>query len=591
MELISFQQSLNILRNRVDVLQCSEEKIPTRSAQGRVLIKPVHAKRSFPDVSRSAMDGIALEFSSVGDLPSELKREQWTRINTGDSVPAPFNAVVKIEDVQWRVENPILDRPVAFMQNVRRAGEDFEAGALLFASGHRLQPQDLSLLLTAGYEEMEVVKRPVVTFIPTGSELVLHESELKTENMVESNSAMIAGLVESWGGEFLITSAVPDEDDALLQMIRSNLAASDIVLISAGTSMGTRDRTGTVLQELGKIYFHGVALHPAKPVILAEVGNVPVIGLPGYPAAAYIAAYLYLRPLVCKLSLVEPRIRHEVLISSEDVPIRPTDSFYRVHCFDVDGRVYVRRIRGGAGAIFALSRMDGLMHVPANTPIRKRDAVRVDLIREVTQDSLVIRGASDPIVLRLFDIFSEENPADRILFWETSTEDALESIIERNSHLAIITTQQDGEDVFPEFAERLQENMLRYRIFTRIVSLILDSPDHFKEERMRVAVPHRNLPLWKQWLRVEDRDGTKYRTVPVPIDEVSLTSSLKNQSWDAVFADIRYLRAGQSALVMVGQHLDLVVSEGYLNHPPVKKLISLLISDQFAAQIKSLKEL
>jgi molybdopterin molybdotransferase/putative molybdopterin biosynthesis protein len=518
MELISFQQSLKILQNRVEVLQSSEEKIPTRVAHGRVLTKVLHAKKSSPNIPRAAMDGIALDFYNAGDLPVKLNTEQWIRINTGEPVPSGFNAVVKIEDIRWEDDQPVLEKPVSFMQNVRRAGEDFHAGALLLQSGHRLEPQDLSLLLTAGFEEIEVAKRPIVTFIPTGSELVAQQSEMKSENVMESNSAMIAGLVESWGGEFRITSAVEDEDDALLKMIRSNLAESDILLISAGTSMGTGDRTGNALHQLGKIYFHGVALHPAKPVILAEIGNVPVIGLPGYPAAAYVAAYLFLRPLVCKLSRVEQRIRQEVLISSEDIPSRSTDSFYRVHCFDVNGRIYVRRIPGGASSILTLSRMDGLMHVPADTPIRKRDAVRVDLFRDITPNSLVIRGASDPVVLRLFDIFHEQNPTDRILFWETSTEEALENIVERNSHLAIIATQQDGEDAFPEFADRLQENMLRHRIFTRSVN--------------RGATFH-----------------------------------------------------------AAAEHLDLVVPEEYLEFPPVKKLLRLLISDQFAAQIKSFKEL
>jgi hypothetical protein len=230
------------------------------------------------------------------------------------------------------------------------------------------------------------------------------------------------------------------------------------------------------------------------------------------------------------------------------------------------------------------------MHVPANTTIRKRDAVKVDLLNETSQRSIVIRGASDPVALRLFDIFSDQNPADRILFWETSIEEALENIIERNSHLAIITTEQDGEDVFPEFAERLQENMLRYRIFTRNVSLILDSPDFMQESRLRVAVPNKNLELWKRWLQREDPQERKFSTVVVSAAELSLTSSCKNSTWDAVFVDSRHLKGGQFSARTIAQHLDLVVSEEYLNHPAIKKFISLLVSDFFAAEIKSLTE-
>jgi putative molybdopterin biosynthesis protein len=590
MQPTSFQQSLRLLRNILEMLQPSPEKLSTRAAVNRVLAEAVHARTSNPQHPLAAMDGIAVDSNRVSQIPCMLNQEDWIRINTGEVVPSQFDTVIKIEDVEWEDEKPALRKPFVPAQNVRLVAEDFEGGTLLFPAYHRLQPQDLSLLLTAGYEQVAVFRKPVVTFIPTGSELVLNKADLGNGRIIESNSAMTSALVEAWGGEFRMSEPVEDETGILTTRIKSSLATSDILLISAGTSKGTRDLTGMVLAEIGKVHFHGVELQPARPVIFAEIGNVPVIGLPGYPASAFVASYLYLKPLVCKLSGVKNKNHQDVFISAEEIAAKPTDCYYKVNIFDVDGRVYVRKLPGGAGSFLTLSLMDGLMHVPSNTPIKKRDAVRVDILRDPIPNSLVIRGASHSVILRLFDIFREQNPDDRLLFFKAPSQEALENIVERNCHLAIITTQQDGEDIFPEFASHLQENMLRYRIFTRMVGLVVREPKDFQEEIIRVAVPSANLELWNRWLRQEHTEY-KFSTFTLPLEESSLTSLAAKNNWDAVFADIRFLRQGQSALVMAGEHLDLVVSEKHLEFAPVKKLIALLISDSFREQVNTLKGL
>ena len=133
---------------------------------------------------------------------------------------------------------------------------------------------------------------------------------------------------------------------------------------------------------MGQVFFHGVRIHPARPVLFGIADSKPVLGLPGYPASAYIAAGLFLQPLISALSgLVEKRQR-AVRVMAEDISPRDTDSFYRVQTYEVDGQIYVRRIPKGAGSIFSLAEMDGVMHIPPDTPIRKRDGVRVDLIHD-----------------------------------------------------------------------------------------------------------------------------------------------------------------------------------------------------------------
>jgi molybdenum cofactor synthesis domain-containing protein len=418
----------------------------------------------------------------------------------------------------------------------------------------------------------------VVTFIPTGSELI-------QENKIESNSAMIAALVESWGGIFKLADAVPDDRAALRQAIREAIASSEIVIVSAGTSMGTRDLTASMVQELGTLWFHGVAVQPAKPVLMGQVGDVPVVGLPGYPASAYIASIYFVQPLVRALSGVENRPFREVHISAEEIPARNTDSIYRVNLFDVDGRIYVRKIPRGAGSVLSLSRMDGLMHVPPDTAIHKRDGVRIDIVQDRSANTIAIRGATDRALERLWDLFKNALPSHRLLFWPAKGEDALESIIERNCHIAIVNTYCE-RDLFPEFARQLQENMLRYRILSRTIGVVVaDSSTinsvHDLSNNFTVAVPEQNLHLWPKTCALKQ--------VPIQLTDEALLRWIKTQSNIGAFIDIRFLKSNDKVFFETQEHFDLIVSESYSELPPIKKLIDLLLSPQYGEWISSFR--
>lgn len=583
MNLISYAESLAVLRRATSQMRGTPESVSVRDALRLVLCAPVYARRSNPAEPLAAMDGIALDAKGVEALPARLTPQQWLRINTGDSVPPQFNAVVRIEDVHWENENPVLEKAVVYFQNIRRPAEDFEAHQLLFAEGYLLEAPDLSLLLAAGISEVQAYRRPVVTFLPSGSELVKDPAAAASGQVPESNSAMIAGLVAEWGGVLRIEEPVGDDPAALSAAIKKVLSHTDILILSAGTSMGTRDFTSDVLQTLGRMLFHGVAIHPARPVLLAQIGDVPVLGLPGYPSAAYLAATLYLKHLVCALSGNRPSNRQEVYISAEEIPARKEDSFYRVECFDVDGRVYVRKIQGGASSVRALSLMDGWMHVPPNTAIHKRDAVRVDLLKDRTRGVIAIRGVSHPFALRLFDLFRERGNSGRILFWEAQPEDALESIIERNCHLALLRTHS-GRDLFPPFAHRLQEPMLRYRLFTRTVALLLRPGLSNLPEDPVIAVPESLLLLWQVFSEEHPVKSNPAQITTVAAAEDQAAHLLRSGSWDAVFGDIRFLREGSRSVGRVAESYDLIVSEGHLvGDAGIKTLIDLALSPEYEA--------
>jgi molybdenum cofactor synthesis domain-containing protein len=578
--LISFRESQRIVNELAGTLRSSHETIKTRDAANRILHKVIFALHSNPAVDVAAMDGIAVNVSAEVSIPSRFNPDEWQRVNTGDPISTRWNTVIKIEDVEFENEIAIVSKPIPPMQHIRLKGEDFSKDTLLFSADHKIQPPDLSLLLTAGYEDVEVLKKPVIAFLPTGSELVMQSAQ-KEGQVLESNSAMIDALITSWGGVLKIFQPVMDDYESLKLAIRKAIADSDVVVVSAGTSMGTRDLTASVIQELGMILFHGVSLQPAKPTLLGKIGDVPILGLPGYPVAAYIASLYFLQPLVTAISHNAPEPRREVHISAENLAVRNADNIYRVNLYDVDGRIYMRKISRGAGSILSLSQMDGLMHVPADTEIHKRDAVRIEVIHDRSANSLAILGVSDPILNRAWDLFKEAVPEQRILLWEYQPEDALQNIIERNCHMAIINTFS-GHDLFPEFARQLQDNMLRYRIFSRTVAAAI-LREGGPPCSSKIIIPARNQDLWSH-----HPESSQFQSVVVNLSDEAAVRWANSQSDVGIFADIRFLKPGCNKVLEVQEHFDLIVSETYAETPRIKKLIDLMLSPPYGDWIDSI---
>lgn len=582
MRTIPFDESLRIVQRCAQGLRRATESVPVRAALKRVLAQAVVAGLSSPAKPVAAMDGIAVDVFKLSELPARFATNEFARVNTGDDISPAFNAVVKIEDVEWNSGSAMIQKAVGFHQHIRNAGEDFSAGRLLLPVDHQLKPQDLSLLLASGCEEVDVYAKPVVAFIPTGSEFVAQGG-----NAVESNSAMVAGLVEQWGGSFYLGAPIPDDPEVLKKKILLMADTGDVVVVSAGTSMGTADYTENVLKSIGIVHFHGVAMSPAKPVLFAEVNGKPVLGLPGYPVSAYVASYAYLRRILSTLSGIPLPPQQSIYISAQEYPARDVDVFHRVQLFDVDGMGYAAKFEAGASSIYSLSYMDGLLHIPRNTPVKKRDAVRVDVIHDRSRNSVAVRGATDPLLSALFDLFTEEMPGFRILCWDVPDEDALQSIIERNAHMAVLATHPGLPDLFPDFARQLRDVMLRYRMFGCTIGLVCNSVETLEREirsgsrQIRMAVPRKREMLWRHLLQRNGWNQEKFIVTFTSAPEETLSQAVEKHGWDAALMDIRFLREAQDVMQPTPQYLDLVVSETYLTFQPIKKLIDLLLSDRF----------
>ena len=315
------------------------ERISLAECLGRVPAEPVRAPQALPGFARATVDGFAVRAADTYgvsdgqpgylDLAGEarmgrppdaaLRPGAAIAIATGAPLPPGADAVVKVEHTQSTLPGLIeVVRPATPGEGMVRPDEDAAAGAELARPGRPLRAADLGMLAAAGVTEVLVRARPRVAIVSTGDELVPSETaELETGQVRDATAPALAALVREAGGEPSFAGIVPDEREALEATMRRALAhGCDLLVVSAGSSVGARDETASAIASLGEpgIWCHGLAFRPGKPTLLAECGGVPVIGLPGNPRSALVVFRLIGMPLVrlvggCTDPPPEPTVR------------------------------------------------------------------------------------------------------------------------------------------------------------------------------------------------------------------------------------------------------------------------------------------
>jgi len=298
------------------------ETIPITDALHRIPAAPVTAAQPLPGFARSTVDGYAVRASDtygVSDgLPGYLDVAGAVRMGaaadvavgpgtavampTGGMLPPGADAVVMVEYTAEAMSGTIeVVRPVAPGDGVIRADEDAAPGAAIVPAGRPLRPQDLGMLAAAGVTSVTVHARPVVTVFSTGDEVVPPDTAALMPGQVRDATAVaLAALISEAGGDPVPGGIVADDPGLLEEALRPALGDSDLIVVSAGSSVGARDETATAVGRLGKpgIWCHGLAIKPGKPTLLAECAGVPVIGLPGNPRSALVVFRLIGMPLV-----------------------------------------------------------------------------------------------------------------------------------------------------------------------------------------------------------------------------------------------------------------------------------------------------
>ncbi len=401
------------------------ERIPTRQALGRITAEALYARFSVPAFNAAAMDGIAVKaektFSASEHCPLRLKiGEEAFYVNTGDVLPPDTDAVIMIEEVHLLSPEEVeIMAPAYPWQHVRKIGEDVVEGELLFPPFHHLAAWDLGALLATGHLEIPVKERPRVAIIPTGDELLLPE-EAKAELLasgrtVEFNSTMISALVEEWGGLPEVFPLVPDKREEIKAHLLKAAEDFHLVVILAGSSAGAKDHTAGLIEELGELLLHGVAIMPGKPAVFGIVKGCPVFGAPGYPVSAVIAFEKLMKPAFEAMYGVRipehPRVE---AFCGRKIPSRPgTREFLRVKVGEVAGKRVFITLKRGAGAITTLSRADALCEIPeAFEGLAAGERVKLELLRpekDFSKTALVV-GSHDMALDILAEFLKKRNP-------------------------------------------------------------------------------------------------------------------------------------------------------------------------------------
>lgn len=374
-----------------------ETQVPLDTASGRVLAAPLTAPIALPPFDRSAMDGYALcpagsdgaerfrveAHIAAGDDPAAapaLWPGKAARILTGAPVPAGADRVVPQEHVIR--DGPLLHVPTlpALGANIRRRAEDLARGMPVLEAGRLLTPRDVALIAALGIDRIGVRRRVRVALLSTGSELREPGRALAPGRVYNSNRAMLRALADHPATDILDLGSIPDDPARIEAAFRHAADVADLVLTTGGVSVGDEDHVGRLMTRLGgRLRVERAAVKPGKPVLIGEIGEVPLVGLPGNPVAAFVTYVLLARPLIARRAGAEPRpvlvLHAESTFAHERKPgraelvpvtLEPASPHPRLH----------RPAMVGAAKLTALASADGLALItPDRGPIRPGDSL------------------------------------------------------------------------------------------------------------------------------------------------------------------------------------------------------------------------
>lgn len=433
---------LNCLSNERET-----EMIASTEALGRVTAEPIFAKMSNPHYHASAMDGIAVKaedtFTAHEQNPVQLTlHEGFVYVNTGNPIPSPYNAVIMIEYVDEINENTIeIIEPASPWQHIRPIGEDIVQEEMLFPQGHKIRPVDIGVLLASQCIEVPVIKKPVVSIIPTGDELVFPDGETPPGKLVEFNGTVMANYVHEWGGNPQLTSIVKDRPEEIKAALLEAVEQSDIVIINAGSSAGSEDYTVHIIEELGEVFTHGVATRPGKPVILGRINDKIVIGLPGYPVSAYLDLEWFVQPLICHYLQVPVPKREtlKVKLGRRIVGTMGAEDFIRMSIGYVNGEFIANPLSRAAGVTMSLVKADGMLIIPSHLlGYEQGEWVEIELLKpkEEIRNAVVFNGSHDLTIDILSSKLKKRNYQSKIISSHVGSMAGLMAIKKGEAHVA-----------------------------------------------------------------------------------------------------------------------------------------------------------
>ena len=357
------------------------ELVSLSAAMGRTLAEDVAATEYVPDFDRSTVDGYAVRardtFGCTDAIPAilplqgevlmgegaefELNMEECVAVPTGGAVPKGADSVVMIEYTEDYGDGTIgISKSAAPGQNMIFRGDDVYPGKVILSKGRVLSSQDIGALAAIGRVQVPVVKKLTVGVISTGDELVPPEVTPGPGQVRDVNSPMLEAMLSTFGVSVINYGIVIDNEALLSQKVTRAVSECDAVLLSGGSSVGVKDAACRIIESMGSLLLHGIAIKPGKPTILGKAGVKPLVGLPGHPVAAYFITKLLVLPLLGRLTGRDMTSYTVTAKITESVSANHGRAQY--HCCRLErknGTLYAYPIRGKSGLITTLAGADG----------------------------------------------------------------------------------------------------------------------------------------------------------------------------------------------------------------------------------------
>ena len=604
------------------LLPLNGERVPLGQAVGRVTAGPVWAKISEPHYHASAVDGYAVRAEdTVGATETSPKRlrigPQAIYVDTGDPIPEGTNAVIMIEHTQPVREEPgegppthieIL-QPIAPWKNVRLMGEDIVISQLVVPTNHRLRPQDVGAIAGAGHDSVVVRRRPRVAILPTGTELVPPGSPLSPGDIIEFNSLVLAGLVEECGGLPTRLDILPDDFELIREAVDKALDEYDMIIVNAGSSAGSEDYTAKVVEDLGTLFAHGVAVRPGHPIVLGEARGKPILGAPGFPVAAALAFDLFARPVLYRLQGLTPpeRPRRTVTLTRKVLSSLGDDEFMRVTLGRVGKRIVATPLKRGSSVIMSLVRADGIIRIPRFVEgLRAGQDVEAELLvpPEVLERTIVVTGSHDLTMDLLADALQREQKEVRLVSTNVGSLSGLMALQRDEAHVAgsHLLDEETGEYNIPYIRRLIPDREIVVLGFVyRDQGLIVPpgNPKNIRglEDLTRDDVTFINRQRGAGTRVLLDYELKKRGINPRRIKgyqrmeytHLAVAAAVKSGAADCGLGILAAAQAlGLDFIPLFKERYDLIIPQEYFDAPILAPLLDIIHSDRFRDAVEAL---
>ncbi|KHS56426.1 MULTISPECIES: molybdopterin biosynthesis protein [Terrisporobacter] len=589
------------------------EYIDVEKSLNRMSSEAIYANLSAPFYNCSAMDGIAVKAESTflaneQNMITLEESKDYIVVDTGDPIPKEFDAVIMVEDLLEKEDNSVkIIKPAIPWQHIRCLGEDVVEKEMIIPSFHTIRPQDIGSMISGKIDKIQVFKEFKVGIIPTGTELIDRHETPKIGDIIEFNSRLFEGLILEYEAVPIIYPIVEDNYEKIKTSVLRALEECDMVLINAGSSQGREDFTYDIIEELGEVCIHGLAIKPGKPAILGKINNKAVVGIPGYPVSAWVVMENIVKPVIRKsiYKEVKEKEKIEATLSKRVMSTLKYEEFVRVKLGLINNKYVATPIKRGAGTITTLVNADGVIRISQNVEgINEGEKVDIELLKDISEiNNTIISIGSHDIVMDIIndELIKESFGKVHLSSTHVGSFQGLLSIIKGESHIAPIHLFDVESETYniPFINKYLEEDVALIKLVKRTQGIIVKkgNPLNIKSVNDLINVRYINRQkgsgtrilfdylLKKNNINKDDINGYEREE----FTHMSLAKAIENGDADCGLGVYSAAHIFDLDFIPIcEEEYDLLLKKDMLNSKYINSLLSTINKESFINKVKSL---